>query len=252
MLNRWRGTFHELTAAAMALAAAFALLLWAAPGASAGGPTSVLIVSPQSLESAALYYSDEEYGKLEGLLSSPGKGSSTAPPRVQEAQTRQINVTWMAHDISPHRFDRVFLVPDSETVWIYTTLNPPVETGTWHLAADPLALRALLSELGVVGKFSDGGSSGVFPAPLELDSEGIAEEPAAEPTAEQAAESSRPAAAATTASDTEDWWWALPGLAAGAVLALALRPLALRLPATIETARLRRREGGPRQELRDI
>lgn len=236
-------------------------MLWAAPSASAGGPTSVLIVSPQSLEATALYSMDGRYMELERLLGPTGRGSSATPRGVDESGTRQINVTWMAHDIAPHRWDRLFLTSSTRDIWVHTTANPPSGSGTWHLASDTNRLRSLLKELGVMGEISPEGGSGVFPAPEEnapvenAPDEGGVQEPAGEstpePAPEQAAGSSRPVAA-TAAADGEDWWWALPGLAAGAVLALALRPLALRLPGTLATARLRRTEEGPRQELRDI
>ncbi len=48
-----------------------------------------------------------------------------------------------------------------------------------------------------------------------------------------------------------DWWWAAPGLAAGAVLALVLRPYALRGAAAVRDRR-NRDDDGPRQQLLDI
>lgn len=55
-----------------------------------------------------------------------------------------------------------------------------------------------------------------------------------------------------TDSATTGWWWALPGLTIGAALALLIRPWATHLPATVAAASWRRREEGPRQELRDV
>lgn len=238
----------------MALAAALALTLWAAPTASAGGPTSVLVVSPQSLEATALYYTDRRYRELETLLGPPDQGGPASPKGVDESNTRQINVTWMAHDISPHRFDRVFLIPGSQDIWVHTSVDLASWDGNWHTAADPERLTALLQDLGVLGKVSDDGGTGIFPAPPAFGLEaGAAQEPAAEPTPERAAAPGGAAAAAAgTSADSTDWWWALPGLAGGAIAALALRPLALRLPGAIESVRLRRSEKGPRQELRDL
>lgn len=60
----------------------------------------------------------------------------------------------------------------------------------------------------------------------------------------EAAPAPRPAASRT--SEDTDWWWALPGGAAGAVMALTLRPFATRLPLGG-----RKGESGPRQELLD-
>ena len=94
----WSGRCHELAAWVGALAVASALMLWGASSAAAGGPTSVLVVSPESRETAALYYSDEEYGELERLLGAPGAGDRDQPPEADLRAARQINVTWMAHD----------------------------------------------------------------------------------------------------------------------------------------------------------
>ncbi|MFJ4687689.1 hypothetical protein [Streptomyces sp. NPDC088789] len=253
MQTRWRGKVRELTAAALALTATLALMLWGAAPASAGGPTSVLIVSPQSQETSALYYTHREYGELESLLGEP-KGGDTEPRGADSLRTRLINVTWMTHDISPHRFDQIYLIPETEDIWIHTVSDPLSSEGVWHRADSPGRLRALLEQLGVLGKVSDEGLSAGFPAPADTAPDAAAEAPATEAGTEPNRESGM-ASAATVTSDTE-WGWAIPGLAAGAVLALVLRPLALRLPAVASATRMRRTRkgdgGGPRQELRDV
>lgn len=230
---------RELAALAGALAVTLALMLWGAASASAGGPTSVLVVSPQSTETAALYYTDKEYGELERLLGVPGKGTRDKPPEADLTAARQINVTWMVHDVSPWRLDRVFPLDDASEVWIHTAENVPASVnGEWHRARNPGQLRALFEDLGLMGETSGEGNSAIFPAPWQEsgDDSGTAE------TETSAATSPTPAA-----DDEADWWWALPGLAVGAVLALVLRPFAMRMP----PARLRG-EPGPRQELRDV
>ncbi|GGX33670.1 hypothetical protein [Streptomyces chartreusis] len=245
-----------------ALAAALALLVWgAAAPASAGGPTSVLLVSPESTETASLYYSDKEYGQLERLLGSAALGTRNKPPEAALEAARQINVTWMVHDVSPWRLDRVYPVDDGKDVWIHTASDLGSTTnGTWHRAHQPSKLRALLSKLGLMGKASSEGGAAIFPPDEEASGtdNGAQDSPSAadETTSAASGSGSGPgtesgsgagSASASASSDGTDWWWALPGAAAGAVLALALRPLALRLPLD----RLRG-EPGPRQELRDV
>lgn len=257
----WRGRCRELTALTGALAAALALLVWgAAAPASAGGPTSVLLVSPESTETASLYYSDKEYGQLERLLGSGGQGTRDKPPEAALEAARQINVTWMVHDVSPWRLDRVYPVDDGKDVWIHTASDLGSTTnGTWHRAHQPSGLRALLSKLGLMGKASSEGGAAIFPSDEEASgtdngaqdsssaTDGTASAADGTTSAADGSGSGSGTASASGSSDGTDWWWALPGAAAGAVLALALRPLALRLPLD----RLRG-EPGPRQELRDV
>ncbi|WP_406101160.1 hypothetical protein [Streptomyces canus] len=231
-----RGRCRELAAGSGALAVVFALTVWGAPSASAGGPTSVLVVSPESGETASLYYSDEEYDELERLLGPPGAGTRTTPPEANLLAARQINVTWMAHDVSPWRLDQVFPLAGTDEVWIRTAEHVPESVnGHWHRTKNPPQLRALLKDLGVMRKVSGEGHA-IFPAP--------GQEPGSDAGAMPTQASVGPA---STADDGTEWWWALPGIAAGAVLALVLRPFALRM-----RGHRVRREPGPRQELRDL
>ncbi|WP_308050593.1 hypothetical protein [Streptomyces sp. TRM72054] len=216
----------------------------------------MLLVSPESTETAALYYSDKEYGELERLLGAPGRGTRDKAPEAGLTAARQINVTWMVHDVTPWRLDRVYPADDGRDVWIHTAANLDSTTnGAWHRADHPAQLRALLKKLGVMGKASADGNSAIFPPAWEVygpdegakGSSGTAADAtgtAADATG-TAAEASR--AQSSGSGDGTDWWWALPGLAAGAVLALVLRPFTARLP----WGRLRG-EPGPRQELRDV
>ncbi|MGI3227982.1 hypothetical protein ACRJ4B_33470 [Streptomyces sp. GTA36] len=240
-------------AAVSVWAVALGLVVMWAPTAAAGGPTSVLVVSPESGQSAALYNSKEEYGELQRLLGAPDSGTRKEPPGLGVGSGRQINVTWMLHDVSPWRVDRVYPeTPRTKDVWIHTAANVPESmNGYWHRAGQPAAVRALLKKLGVLGESSPGeGAGAIYPAPWET-TEGAAAAPAPEsgPT-----EQSGTATAAATPDDGTDWWWAIPGLATGAVLALGLRPVVGRLPGVRELSRRRAsvREAGPRQELRDV
>lgn len=211
----------------------------------------MLLVSPESTETAALYYSDKEYEELAQLLDAPGKGTRDKPPEAGLTAARQINVTWMVHDVTPWRLDRVYPVHKGQDVWIHTAANLDSTTnGAWHRADDPSQLRALLKKLGLMGKASAEGSAAIFPPAWEVygtddDAAKDSSAPASD-AVDQAAEASS-AKPGSGSEDATDWWWALPGAAAGAVLALLLRPFATRLPLD----RLRG-EPGPRQELRDV
>jgi hypothetical protein len=245
---------RELIAVLGALAVALAVLLLGAPAALAGGPTSVLLVSPDSAESAALYYSDEEYAELTRLLGAPDSGTREQPPGLDLISGgSQLNVTWLLHDVSPWRLDRVF--PDtshSKEVWIHTATHVPDSlNGYWHRAEHPAQLRALLKKLGVMGKPSPKGAAAMFPAPWDSGTPKAADPPA-DTTA--AGDQRSRAVSAAAADEGTDWWWAIPGLAAGAVLALVLRPLVAGIPgARRPLERWRQRgEQEPRQELRDV
>jgi hypothetical protein len=169
------------------------------------------------------------------------------------AGAHQINVTWLAHDISPWRLDRVFPVEStSKAVWIHTAANVPENlNGYWHRADHPARLRALLKELGVMGQATGEGYTGVFPAPWQSEET----DPAAVPDADTATATAtaKVTVGAPKADDGTDWWanwwWTVPGAATGAALALVLRPFGSR----VLWDRWRRgKEPGPRQELRDV
>ncbi|WP_234048257.1 hypothetical protein [Streptomyces liliifuscus] len=243
-------TWSRGWAAISGWAMALGLVVMCAPTAAAGGPTSVLVVSPESGQSAALYNSKEEYGELERLLGQPGSGTREEPPGLGVGSGRQINVTWMIHDVSPWRVDRVYPeTPRTKDVWIHTAANVPKSmNGYWHKAEQPAAVRALFKKLGVLGESSGGGAGAIYPAPWETTEDAAAAAPAPGPTQR----SGTAAAAAAAGDDGTDWWWAIPGLATGAVLALVLRPFVGRLPGVRQLGRPRVREAGPRQELRDV
>lgn len=135
----------------------------AAPGVSAaGGPTSVLLASPSGDAAAGLYYSDPDYDQLSALLGDVTAGSPTLSqdPPPAAANAPYVTATWLIHDVSVWRIDRIFVLPDDE-VWIVSesswdgTLSGegmfPGETGNaiWHPAADGPALTALLAKYGL-------------------------------------------------------------------------------------------------------
>ncbi|MFE9098575.1 hypothetical protein [Streptomyces sp. NPDC007264] len=242
-MSRSTGRLRRPAAPAWVSAVLLAVMVWGAPSAAAGGPTSVLVTSPRSAKATALYFSDKEYGQLLHLLGEPDTGTRDKPPGADPVHSRQINVTWLAHDFSPWRLDRVF--PDGTgAVWIHTAANVPASlNGYWHRATDPARLRTLLEKLGVMGGTSDTGYSGIAPAPWQS---AVPEAP--NTSTSTGTRTAPPPAAATGAGGGTGWWWSIPGAVGGAVLALLLRPLVTGLPDRLRN----RREPGPRQELRDV
>ncbi|MGA5126609.1 hypothetical protein ACPCAG_25315 [Streptomyces pseudogriseolus] len=246
-MDHWKDGVRRLTAAAAALTATLALIVWAASPASAGGPTSVLVVSPESQETASAYWSDTAYSELERLLGPVDKGTRERPPEAVSASARQFNVTWLVHDVTPWRVDRVFMTDAGQDAWIHTAERfNESPNGLWHRAEDPTHLYKVLYSLGVMGERTSAvPAPGIYPAPWETEQAAPGEDRAAD-----AAVSETRAVAATDDAGT-DWWWAAPGLAAGAVLALVLRPYALRGAAAVRDRR-NRGDDGPRQQLLDI
>ncbi|MFJ5776785.1 hypothetical protein [Streptomyces sp. NPDC093094] len=237
-----REGLSRLAALMWVSAMALGLLLGVAPAATAGGLTSVLVVSPASGETASLYYSDRRYGVLERLLGTPGEGRAAKPPEADLVRSRQINVTWLAHDISPVRVDRIHLGSKSPDVWIHTSATPPEWNGTWHRSLQPDVLRTLLDELGVMGQDVDPEQAGTVPA--------AGDDTRWEngPTAKAAGRRTTGAGTAPW-SDGSGWWWTLPGLGAGIALGYGGALLIRRAAARHESGPPREE---PRQELIDL
>ena len=182
------------TAAVLALGA----VLFAAAPASAGGPTSVLLVSPSTGRTEALYNTNEAYTTLMTQLAvEPGANQRPGlfSPGVGGGQ---VVVTWMVHDIQPWRVDRITFDADGLPEWI-NTVNSMGEQlafedeGVWHRPADAQALADLLVDLGLVGR------TGLRPAEEDPDAG---------------------TAAATTPADDGPLGaaaWALPAVAGGIV-----------------------------------
>lgn len=226
------------------LVVALAVVLLGAPQAAAGGPTSVLITSPESGETASLYREREEYAELEKLLGPTTKGKSEQPPGLSLGATRQINVTWLVHDVSPWRVDRVYPEPSATkdaAIWIHTTTDTETMTGYWHRSPNPSALRSLLKDLGLMGKLSERNHAGIRPSDVAPPPEPESQAPAG-----VAAQGRGDADRRGPDGDGTGWQWAIPSGAAG----LAAGAAAMHL--------LRRRDDGhgpgaepPRQELLD-
>jgi hypothetical protein len=190
--------------------------------ALAGGPTSALLVSPATGQTAALYTSDPEYEQLMMLLGQPvtttNPGNADPAPSVA---ADYVTVTWLIHDVTVWRIDRIFLAGPVGEPWIVTqteSIDPaatavPLGSGMFpggqgddsavrHRLSDPAALMALLDQLGLLGAVENTAVSDSSTAPLAAAAVG-------DPPARTAAV-----------------WWAIAGLLMGAALmALVLRYL---------------------------
>ncbi|MFD5552264.1 hypothetical protein ACFWIA_00300 [Streptomyces sp. NPDC127068] len=222
------------------VAAALALLL--GPGvspAAAGGDTSVLLVAVRSSEATALLAADERYAQLLGLLpQSPGRGRERPLSDEEWEGARQITATWMAHDVSPWRVDRVHVLPadrggDAPDVWIETGWDGSLAHARWQRAVYPAELLAALKSLGLLGRAGADTTTGPATA-----GEGVRTAPVA----------------ATGPGPARPWWWAGAGVAVGAPSALLLRSFAGRLRTSTATGAAAGARGArePRQELRDL
>jgi hypothetical protein len=237
-----------------ALAVVATGIVVAAHPALAGGPTSALLVSPSTGRAAALYYSDPEYDQLFTALGGydPTSDPAVAPtpggvePSVPGAA--YVTVTWLIHDVSVWRIDRIFLTADAPV--IVTELSDgdqnvasgmyPGEAGddraVWHAAPDPVALLALLSTLDLVNPAqprtagdSDAADSDAVGVGAAANSGNAAYSGSAAAgnaaAGDAAAAADRTAEAAATIDPTVGpglaWWWALTGAAVGIVLTAA-------------------------------
>ena len=196
-----------LAVALLALAAATGL----PATAHAGGPTSVLVTQP-GVSAAGLYYTDEAYDDLLGLLPTDETRGKELPPGGGVAY----NLTWMVHDYMPWRFDRVSVHGDG-TAWVATTFSADATAG-WQPVDEGTELFDLLNAV-----LADGEAPGL-----------ISETKAA----------SVPAAETRTVTETEwfslsGWRWVVPGAVLGLLVGVA-------------AARVRRtRADEPRQVLVD-
>jgi hypothetical protein len=179
------------------------------PGTAwAGGPTSVLLASPQTDRAAALYNSDDAYQRLSDLLGEDPQPDPAPPP--SDSGTTYVTVTWLVHDVDVWRIDRAFLDTASGP-WIVTQTADSADStaddvsadlwpgqrggpgAVWHRPADPGALLALFADLGLLEPVDRPAVVQTVPAP--------------------------PAAAAPDERDSP-WWWAGAGALVGVGLAV--------------------------------
>ena len=183
-----------------------------APPASAGGPTSAFLSVPGEGRTAALYFTDAEYDELGELVGAFGDPGSADDPGHGIGAGRAVTVTWLIHDVSAWRLDRIYL--DGEGApWIATQemtgddVSPWDAPVRWHRAADGPALLALLDGLGVgrSGKAAPVADRGDEPADDRADVPATSEEPAA-------------AAPAAATSALDGVTWGVVGLGIGVLL----------------------------------
>ena len=100
----------------------------------------------------ALYINDAAYDRLAAAVGDTD-GASTPPPGVAEGVKDVVKLTWLIHDVTVWRLDRVMLTRN-DGIWIETALKLPEDddTARWHRAHDDQALTALLSAAGLLGK----------------------------------------------------------------------------------------------------
>jgi hypothetical protein len=174
----------------------------------AGGPTSVLLASPQTDRAAALYTADPAYQQLSELLGEQPQPDPAGPP--PDSGTTYVTLTWLVHDVDVWRIDRVFLdtsagqwvvtqTADDTTQDVSTELWPGERGGpgaVWHRPTDPAALFALFERLGVL-------------------------RPASESSVVQAVPAPAPVAAPPAPDGDGPWWWAGAGGLVGIGLSVA-------------------------------
>ncbi|MCC9709235.1 hypothetical protein E4N62_30685 [Streptomyces sp. MNU76] len=249
---------RQLTATVGGVLTAFALVLLGAQPSVAGGPTSVLLVSPTSQRTASLYGTQDEYGDLEKLLAraggeldrgreeARGGGGGHRGERIGD----MVSVTWMIHDVTPWRLDRVYTAaPDTKDIWIHTTLVVGEEdpgaagAGVWHRAKQPDQLRKLLNGLGILGAAQGD------PAPGDpVRDEPRSGEAAGGTAADAAGTTADTRAAATAPGLAGHAHWAIPALALGLLVGSGGATLLLRRAAARNGSGPPRE---PRQELLD-
>lgn len=234
---------HRHTAATAATLAALALAVGTAGPAAAGGPTSALVVNGGSGDAAALYATDPGYAALDKAI---GDNGERVDPLLSEADlggadARQVTVTWLQHDVHVWRVDTLYPDARGGAVVSRGAGEDPTTSQTWRRVAHPERLGALLDRLGVAeppeeqsgwympSQFAAAppGADGEAKAPT-ADEGGTPDEgrvpgtgPAAGTAAADGDGARERAAAAPGPGAATNWWWTLPGLAAGALLATA-------------------------------
>lgn len=202
------------------VSAAAMLMLLAPLTASAGGPTSVILVSPARNATASLYTSDEAYDRLSKLVGENPEADPAAPDLTGGPGTDAINVTWLIHDVQVWRVDRIF-TNASGGPWISTIMvrdDKPVfsQPSVAHRAGDAKELTTLLSALRLIGS-----------KPVEADRG--PQVPVAAQAPAPAAQSTQAAVPVQREPADLNWLWLVIGVAAGASLAVGFRPLVRRL-----------------------
>jgi hypothetical protein len=140
----------------------------APPSAYAGGPTSVLMVSPNQQQARAAYHSDSVYAALTASVGEGQTGPNAPPAGLATGGGEDVRLTWLIHDMQVWRIDRIHLT-SANGMWIETVIDHSgggrmfEVPAHWHRPADEAALTAVLSEVGLLG--DSGAAPGNAPAP---------------------------------------------------------------------------------------
>ena len=134
-----------------------AALAGTAGSAHAGGPTSVLLASPTVHRAAGLYYTESRYEALAQALDGGGDqppGSISQPASVDLDDEMVVRLTWMIHDMSVWRIDRVHITR-SDGIWINTLIdqgsgNLLDQPGRWHRPQNDAALLEVFRSAGIL------------------------------------------------------------------------------------------------------
>lgn len=134
------------------------LVLLPATPASAGGPTSVLVVDHDGRHAAGALTGSSAYDSLARALDieNPPAGE----PRSEDSlMAGSIRLTWMIHDVQPWRVDALTI--EGPDVWVSTLLMQSGESlfsgaespsrAIWHRPANTALLLTALNDLGVMG-----------------------------------------------------------------------------------------------------
>jgi len=148
-------TARRLILAAMALLLAAAGWSSTAGTAYAGGPTSVLLVDPSAGRAAALYHSSPDYQRLVDAINaySSDLGSADRPASVSESTNDAYRLTWLIHDMTIWRIDRIYRTAD-DGLWLQTVADesggdPFAQPGRWHRVVNQEALTSVLASSGL-------------------------------------------------------------------------------------------------------
>ena len=225
----------------IALATTAMTALISASSATAGGPTSVIIVNPSTGVANALYYDDADYRILHDALA-PASGMSVERPAALDSGTGHsaINITWLVHDVEVWRIDQVRV--DLKYVWVKTTTiagPAPYEADSqWHVAAGPDAAIGVLDRLGVLsGELKASGGWELTESGPEAAAPAGHDDAAAAPDVRQRTSSAPPVVPA--------WPWLVAATAIGLAVGVLARPA---VAAYVRA----RRERAPRQQLLDL
>jgi hypothetical protein len=192
-----------LTIVVLALTAGLAGLT-GLPGTSyAGGPTSVLVTQPGA-DAAALYYDDAAYDALLDVLPAGGTIGKPLPPG---GGGTDYHLTWLIHDVTPWRFDRVRVHRDG-TAWVSTTFEAGgVEA--WEPVQDGEDLAGLLA--------------GVLAGSAAPEVVSVTPDAAPDPAPEVAPPGATPTSPEQTGSSwisLTGWRWLVPGAVLGLLVGI--------------------------------